>query len=68
MSVLSPSGLETFDYGTPGWNFIYNRNMDLLENDLLKLKALQDVDLNSIEDQKPFRYNASTQTWEPFTT
>lgn len=67
MSILSPSSLETFDYGTPGWNYIYSSNMDRLENALLKLKALQDVDLDSIGDQKPFKWNASTQKWEPYT-
>lgn len=64
MTVLSPSGLETFDYGTPGWQFIYNRNMDLLENLLLKLSALGDVDVTGIQDGETIQYNSSTLKWE----
>lgn len=64
MTILS-SGLETDDYGSPGWNHIYNKNMELLEEELLKLKALQDVDLDAIDDQESFVYNSSTQKWEP---
>jgi hypothetical protein len=64
MTVLS-SGLETADYGAPGWNHIYNRNMDLLENELLKLAALQDVDVTGIDDGEPFIWNDSTSKWEP---
>jgi hypothetical protein len=37
------SGLETADYGTPGWNTIYNKDMELINAVLLKLLALRDV-------------------------
>ena len=59
--------LELDDYGAPGWNHIYNKNMDVLNGELLKLKALKDVDLDSIADQQPFIWNAVTSKWEPFT-
>lgn len=63
MTVLSPSGLETFNYGAPGWNHIYNRNMDLLENELLKLNALQDVDVTGLTDEDVLIWVASESKW-----
>ncbi|MDA3788067.1 MAG: hypothetical protein PF503_06195 [Desulfobacula sp.] len=64
MSIFG-NKLETDTYSSPGWNHIYNKNMDVLDGELLKLKALQDVDLDSITDQKPFIWNAVTSKWEP---
>jgi hypothetical protein len=64
MTVLS-SGLETIDYNAPGWNHIYNQNIDLLTDQLLKLAALQDVDVSDIDDGRPFTWNDSTNKWEP---
>jgi len=63
MSILSPSGLETFNYGTPGWNHVYNRNMDLLENELLKLAALQDVDVTGLTDEDVLIWSSSSSKW-----
>ena len=57
--------LETDTYNSPGWNHIYNKNMDVLNGELLRLKALQDVDLDSIADQEPFIWNSTTSKWEP---
>lgn len=64
MGILN-TGLETDTYNSPGWNHIYNRDMDLLENELLKLKALSDVDLDSIIDGQIFIWNSSSSKWEP---
>lgn len=63
MAILS-TGLETDTYNSPGWNHIYNRSMDLLENELLKLKALSDVDLDSITDGQIFIWNSTNLKWE----
>ncbi len=63
MTILS-TGLETDNYGSPGWNHIYNRNMDLLNYELLKLRALTDVDMDSIVDGSPFIWNSVTSKWE----
>lgn len=59
--------LELDSYGSPGWNHIYNKNMDVLDGELLRLKALKDVDLDTIVDGQPFVWNSSTSKWEPFT-
>lgn len=63
MTILSPSGLETFDYGAPGWNHVYNRDMDLLEHELLKLNALQDVDVNGLKDEDVLIWSTSASKW-----
>ena len=63
MTILS-SGLETDDYNSPGWVHIYNRNIDLLENDLLKLSALLDVNLEGIQDGDSLVWNSTTSKWE----
>jgi hypothetical protein len=62
VTILS-TGLETMDYGTPGWNHIYNRNMDLLDNELLRLKALLDTDLSGIKDGESLRWSDSESKW-----
>jgi hypothetical protein len=59
--------MELDDYNSPGWNHIYNKNIDVLDGELLKLKALKDVDLDSIDDQEPFVWNTTTSKWEPLT-
>jgi hypothetical protein len=66
MTILS-SLLETMDYNAAGWNHIYNRNMDLLNGELLKLKGLLDTDLDTIADGQAFVWNTSTSKWEPYT-
>jgi len=63
MTILS-TGLETFDYSAPGWNHIYNRNMELLDAELLKLNALHDVDTSALADGAVLLYNSTTATWE----
>ena len=57
MTVLS-SKLETLDYDSPNWNFIYNRNMELLDAELLKLNALQDVDVTSLQNGNVLIYSS----------
>lgn len=43
MTLLSPSGLETLDYASPAWNYIADKNFELLAQKLLKLNELQGV-------------------------
>jgi hypothetical protein len=38
--------------------------MDRLNGELLKLKALVDVDADELNDGEPIIYNSSTQKWE----
>jgi hypothetical protein len=64
MTISSDTNLETPDYGAPGWNHVYNSNMDRLNGELLKLKALVDVDADELNDGEPIIYNSSTQKWE----
>ena len=47
MSILSPSGLETMDYRLPGWNFIFNKDFEMLAKQLLYFNHLLDVNMPS---------------------
>jgi len=47
MSILSPSGLETIDYRLPGWNFIFNKDFEMLAKQLLYVNHLLDVNVPS---------------------
>jgi hypothetical protein len=44
MTILSPTNLETATYNAPGWSHIFNKNIDLLNQRLLKIEAMGDVD------------------------
>ena len=57
MSILSPSNLETLDYATPGWSFIFDKNFELLAQTLLKINNLQDVNTTGIT-------NGAVLTWD----
>jgi len=60
MSVLSPSNLETADYGTSGWNAIYSSNFQKLNDYLAKFEDLW----NSTPDNwNILRYDSSTSKW-----
>ena len=60
MSVLSPSNLETADYGTSGWNNIYSSNFQKLNDYLAKFEDLW----NSTPDNwNILRYDSSTSKW-----
>jgi len=65
MSLLS-SGLETIDYGLPGWHLLFNRNFELLNNKLLKLSALLDV-LGTPTNGQVLTWDATALKWKPRT-
>jgi len=60
MATLSPSNLETADYGTSGWNNIYSSNFQKLNDYLAKFEDLW----NSTPDNwSILRYDSSTSKW-----
>ena len=63
MAKLSPTQLETFTYGAPGWVHVYNANIERLNDLLLKLGALQDVDMSNAKDGAILRWNEAGQKW-----
>lgn len=65
MTILAPSGLETADYNLPGWQAIYNTNMERLNNALLKVQALQDVNTATLNNGDVLRWDASANKWTP---
>jgi len=65
MSKLTPTDLETCDYGQPEWVAIYNRNVERLNALLLKIQALQDVDIDKLEDGALLMWKSSKGKWVP---
>lgn len=57
MTLLSPSNLETLDYNQSGWNFIHDKNIELLATLLLQVRYLQDVDITNL-------VNGSVLVWD----
>ena len=51
MSKLS-TGLETIDYDQPGWNFIFDKDFELLADKYLKLSALLDTLFVNLQDHQ----------------
>ncbi len=64
MTILTPTQLETADYGAPGWVHIFNKNIDLLNTKLLAILELVDVDPAHTPDGGVLVYHSSTNKWK----
>ena len=62
MSNLSPTNLETADYGTAGWNNIFTSNWQKLNDYWNKIWVLESA--GSGENDKVIKYNNSSGKWE----
>lgn len=54
------SGLEQADYGLPGWVHIFNKNFELLNDELLKIQGLIDVDGSYLPDNGVLVWRSTT--------
>jgi len=63
MTLLS-NGLETIDYNQPAWHYIGNKNMELLNAVLLKIKALGDVDADSPPNNSILVWSTASSTYK----
>jgi hypothetical protein len=63
MTILS-SGLETNDYNQAHWWAIYNRNVELLNAELLKLQGLLDVKVDKLKDDCFLYWDSSASKWK----
>lgn len=63
MTVLSPTGLETDDYSQANWWALYNRNVELLNAELLKIQALQDVKVDKLKNNNFIYWDSSLSKW-----
>lgn len=61
--ALSPSGLNTTDYGAEDWLSDHNDNWTRLNNVLLKLSALLDVNPAGLGDNDCLIYDSGTSKW-----
>ena len=64
MTILSPTNLEKFDYGMPYWMHIYNRNIDLLNQHLLKVHGLGEVRQRYMQDGTILVWNEAAGEWQ----
>lgn len=62
MSVLTPTNLETANYGTTGWNAIYSSNFSKLNDYLDKFADLW-TGLSSSDDHKILMFKNSAGKW-----
>ena len=60
MAILNPTGLETADYGTAGWNAIYSSNFQKLNTYLAKFEDLWNI---TASDWNILRYSTSSGKW-----
>lgn len=65
-TILSPSGLRVTDTGDPAWLTNVNYNFTLLNSTLLKLGAMQDVNVAGIANGNVLRYDTGTSKWIPW--
>lgn len=63
MTIQSETGLETANYNSPMWVYIYNKNVEILNDTLLKISGLLDVDLTAIDDGAILMWDGSD--WVP---
>lgn len=71
MAILSPSGLETArtgvatntEYEVPGWVHIFNKNLDRLNNTLLKIDGLNDTVCQDKKDEAVLVWGAGGNKW-----
>lgn len=66
MAVLSPTSLETTEYGLQGWNAVHTANMQKINTYLNKFTPLWNP-ATSLADGALLRYNATSKTWETVT-
>jgi hypothetical protein len=55
--------LEQADYKLPGWVHIFNRNFELLNDQLLKIQGLVDVDTSYLPDGGVLVWRAAAGKW-----
>lgn len=63
MTIHANTQLEWFDYNLPGWVHVYNKNIDLLNDALLKIKGLQDVSSGYCPDGGLLVWNTTSSRW-----
>lgn len=61
--IYVDTGLEQGDYKLPGWCHIFNRNFELLNDQLLKIQGLVDVDTSYLPDGGVLVWRASAGKW-----
>jgi len=62
---LSPTTLENLSYKQPGWNYILDRNMQIINFYLSALDNLLDVDTTGIRNGAVLGWNTTTTKWNP---
>lgn len=64
MTILDPTKLEKFDYAQPYWVHVYNKNIDRLNDVLLKLRGLGNVRSRYMQDGCILVWVAEKGQWQ----
>jgi hypothetical protein len=62
---LTPTNLERLTYKQPGWNYILDRNMEIINFHLTAIGNLLDVDTTGIRHNAVLGWKTTTSKWQP---
>jgi hypothetical protein len=62
---LTPTDLERLTYKQTGWNYILDRNMEIINYHLTAISNLLDVDTSNITNGAVLGWNAAAAKWKP---
>lgn len=64
MGKHADTELERIEYGQTGFARVMTRNMNLLNDTLLKVQSMLDVDITSLGDNDVLAWNATSEKFE----
>jgi hypothetical protein len=62
---LTPTNLERLTYKQPGWNYILDRNMEVINFHLTAIGNLLDVDTTGIRHNSVLGWKTTASKWQP---
>lgn len=63
---LSPSGLERITYKQPGWQYVVNKDFEIINTALQQVGRLVDVDVSAnLANGSVLGWKASASKWMP---
>jgi hypothetical protein len=62
---LTPTNLERLTYKQPGWNYILDRNMEIINFHLTAIGNLLDVDTTGIRHNSVLGWKTTASKWQP---
>ena len=63
MTILSDTTLETMTYDAPGWCYLYNANVDKINEWFSKIQFLGDVNTENLKDGSILTWDDTAGEW-----